>query len=320
MEHAEFRPSLPARLVVYGRLLRLSLAPSALADVAAGVLLGSGGAWPAGSWPWRLMLASACVYHGAMALNDWADREHDRRTRPERPLPSGAVLERAALGLGIGLPLAGVLLAWGVAPGLGVVALGLALAASAYDLAGRGPWLGPGLLALCRAGNLALGVLAGWLVSGLEPEVRSLLPALVYGAYVFVVSRLGRLEDGEEGGELGVRPRRLLMRAAGWLVVLPLAGLVPGAVPGDLAGAAAALVLSLLAARGLVGAAREEGPWTLPRVGRSMGLALRRLLIVSAAVALLCADLGRLDGWLVAAGVLAGYPVALLLRRVFPPS
>ena len=69
-------------LLRWGALLRLSMSPSAAADAAAGVLLGAG-TWPAGPAPFLLVAGSLCVYHGGMALNDWADRGHDARTRPE---------------------------------------------------------------------------------------------------------------------------------------------------------------------------------------------------------------------------------------------
>ena len=52
-----------------------------------------------------------------------------------------------------------------------------------------------------------------------------------------------------------------------------------------------------------------------------MGAALRRLLIFSATCALVgAARGGSADGWIVAAVILAGYPVSFALRRVFPPS
>ena len=89
-------------MLALGRLLRLSLAPTALADVAAGTVLGAM-TWPDGLGPFQLMLASACVYHGAMALNDWADRAADARTRPGRPIPSGAIAPYTALALAVTL-------------------------------------------------------------------------------------------------------------------------------------------------------------------------------------------------------------------------
>jgi len=309
----------PSKPVVYGRLLRLSLAPSALADVAAGALLGGEGSWPRGAAPFLLMLASSCIYHGAMALNDWADREHDGRTRPERPIPSGGVPAGTALLLGILLPLFGVFVAASIDPLLAGAAAVVAVLATGYDLFGRGPWSGPLLLGSCRAGNMSLGILLGTgSLAGAGPGI--FLPAVVYGLYVVTVSRLGRLEDGEESGPPGDRPARLLRTAAAWLLALPLLWLVPGLLPGELAGFLSALGLAVFAASGLVMASRSEEEWTPATIGRSMGLALRRLLVLSASTALLCAGTSGPDAWLVAAGILLGYPFALGLRRVFPPS
>ena len=95
-------------MLALGRLLRISLFPSAFADVAAGIVLGTRGAGlPLGTSA-LLVLASLCVYHGGMALNDWVDREGDRRTRPERPIPSGAIPAPAALAITAGLFAVGV--------------------------------------------------------------------------------------------------------------------------------------------------------------------------------------------------------------------
>src|SRR5512137_294118 len=93
----------------WGRLLRLSLAPTAAADVAAGAVAGAG-AWP-GRGVFVLMIASLCVYHGGMALNDWADRKEDRVLRPDRPIPAGGVSPPAGLAAGLALLVSGPLIA-----------------------------------------------------------------------------------------------------------------------------------------------------------------------------------------------------------------
>ena len=59
----------------WGRLLRVALLPSAVADIAAGVVLGAG-VWPAGPGPFLLIAASLAVYHGALVLNDSFGRTH----------------------------------------------------------------------------------------------------------------------------------------------------------------------------------------------------------------------------------------------------
>ena len=140
----------------WGRLLRLSLAPTAAADIAAGAVAGAG-AWPTGG-VFVLMLASLAVYHGGMTLNDWADREGDRPLRPDRPIPSGAVRPAAALLVGASLLLIGPLLAYSCSPASAGVLLAVSATAFAYDVRLRGAVLGPLLLAACRAGNLTAGI------------------------------------------------------------------------------------------------------------------------------------------------------------------
>lgn len=310
-----------AALLAWGRLLRLSLAPSALADIAAGVVLGAG-AWSGGARPFLLMAGSACVYHGGMALNDWADRAEDARLGRPRPIPAGSIGAPAALALAVALLAVGPLLAWAAAPRCGLVLGAVALCAALYDLAGRGPWRGPLLLAACRAGNLGAGLA---LASTLVPfRTLLLLAPLSYGLYVFLVSRLARLEDTDpEEGEL--RPARLLLALI--LALLGL-GVVAGALalhPVSLAPdrpiwvSLGAVVLVQLGSIGLERSLRElgRGAWRAVDVQRVAGMGLRRLLVASSALAL---GAGTQDGLVVSALILCGYPLSFALRRVFPPT
>lgn len=90
--------------------------------------------------PWALV-ASAVVAVGMgiflMALNDALDARHDRAFEPDKPIPSGKVTQRAALGLAM----AGLLAALGAAVALGPMSVILALVATGavvfYNLAGR---------------------------------------------------------------------------------------------------------------------------------------------------------------------------------------
>jgi 4-hydroxybenzoate polyprenyltransferase len=83
--------------MAWGRLLRLSLAPSAAADVLAGAVVVSAGLPHELGRLALVTLGALCVYHGGMALNDWADRAEDARLRPERPLPRGEIAPASAL-------------------------------------------------------------------------------------------------------------------------------------------------------------------------------------------------------------------------------
>ncbi len=308
----------------YGQLLRLSLTASALADAAAGLLVGARG-WPAGSAPWLVLAASASVYHGGMALNDWADRQVDATVpaRSARPLASGAVAASTALAIAVVLLVLGPVLAASVALPSALVLAAVGVTAVLYDLIGRGPWLGPFLLGLCRAGNLGAALLAGHLLAHAEQDSTAVdlarlaaLP-LAYGAYVFLVSRLGRLEDAEDAiGDRRVSPGALIVFIA--LVLLTPALLpTPTGYDSGIVARVAAFTVGAFGAVGLVRAGLARTDWTPNDVLPVMGMALRRLLVFTASVALLT---GTTAGWVGAGLILAGFPLSHGLRRVFPPS
>lgn len=306
-------------MLAFARLLRLSLAPTVAADVIVGVLIGHAGRWPGGGSPWLLVGASLLIYHGAMALNDWADREQDAHTRPGRPIPSGAVSPSAALVLGWAMPAAGVCLAATVSAPLAMGYGLLAACAWVYDLKGRGPWRGPMLLGLCRGGNLALGMALAW--STQEPVACAPTPILVaapllYATFIGCVSLLGRLEDGQ-GGTLGRRPTRFLKGAAAALGAIPALGLALSPAPTAWAWAACA-ALALGSAAWLLNAIPSE-KWTQELVGQAMGRALRSTLPFTAALAILHAGDSVPARW-VALSVLTALPLSHALRRVLPPS
>jgi len=287
--------SIARSFVAWGRLLRLSLTTTAVADVIGGALFAAHG-WPAvPSRLWLPILASLCVYHGGMALNDWVDCDRDFKTRPDRPIPSLAVSQEAALTVAIVLLALGPLLAsWYWVPSC-LVLTTVALLAVVYNLFGRGPWTGPLLLGLCRAGNLMAAMLA---FAGALTTACTLLAA-GYGVYVFLVARLGRMEDGEEA-QIAMRPKPLLI-GAGVCQLVPLAfGLA----------ATAPIAAGWLAWMGL-----KTPAWSRATVMQAMGTSLRLLIFYTASLAWIGA------GPEYGLGLLAiGFSVAWLLRQVFPPS
>ena len=300
----------------WARLTRISLFPTAVADIVAGAVLASG-RWPGLDVLW-VALGSLCVYHGGMVLNDWADQGHDLETRPDRPLTSGSIRPTVALVVGWLLIGAGPLVALpaGREPSGLLVAAGIS--AVVYDLWGRGPLLGPLLIAACRALNLGAGVA----IAAAQPLGFAPIPAVVvaapllYGAYVFTVSRLGRLEDGEDEAPLARRPSRFLILAAIWLVAAGALAFFASA-RADSYGPWPALVLAGVGAFGLVQLAVSTPLWTGPLVGRAMGQALRRLLVFTAALALAAQGV---TGLVAAAAILCGYAISHTLGRWFPPS
>ena len=133
-----------------------------------------------------LPLASACLYAGGMALNDYADRHLDALERPERPIPSGRVTEQRALRVAVGLTAAGVGLA-AAGGGRRALAVAVPLAASVwtYDTVAKDRPVGPVVMAACRGLDVLMGAGVG--------HLRAALPAAaglaVHTAGVTLVSR-----------------------------------------------------------------------------------------------------------------------------------
>jgi 4-hydroxybenzoate polyprenyltransferase len=294
----------------WGRLLRLSLAPSVVADVIAGHVAASG-AWRPGEWG-GLSVAALCLYHGGMALNDWADRAHDARTRPDRPIPSGAIPATTALGVALALLAAGAGIACFALPlGLRWIPALLVASIAAYDLGPRGAWSGPLLLGTCRGANLALGLAAAGPV-----QAWWLAPVGLYAGYVIALSRVGRHEDAA-AASVELRVLRLPLAAAA-LCMLGLAAAPPWPFePTRLwLARSAALALALVALWPLR-ALHARPVFERREVLACMGQLLRRLLVCTAILAL---ARGTGAAFAAAAVVLCGYPLAFFLRRIFPPS
>jgi len=313
-------------LLAVARLLRIALLPSALCDVITGLAIGYAGRVPESAAPWLLIPASLGVYHGAMALNDWADRRDDASARPDRPIPSGAVPAGVALIIAATLMVGGVLWAAGAGLRAGAVMLAVAVLAALYDVAGRGPVRGPLLLGLCRFGNLGVGAAAAYTIEGdaLQPVV--LLPALAYGAHVFFIGRLGRLEDEEDDRPLGQRPTAALRGAAATALLIPPAtwwAVREAAAPANVDAATWGLLLGMaLAARSAfaIHARAREGAregWTRSRVEGATGEVLRRLPTTVGGAAAAVLLLGNL-GFVALVVALAGGKVSGVLRRWFP--
>ena len=319
-------PAQGAPLLAVARLLRIALLPSALCDVVTGLAIGYAGRAPDSAAPWLLIPASLGVYHGAMALNDWADRGEDATARPDRPIPSGAVPAGVALVIAATLMVGGVLWAAGAGLRAGAVMLAVAVLAALYDVAGRGPLRGPLLLGLCRFGNLGVGAAAAYTIEGgaLPPVV--LLPALAYGAHVFFIGRLGRLEDDEDDRPLEGRPTAALLGAAGTALLIPPAtwwAVRETADPPNAGAAAWGLLLGLaLAGRSayaILARAREgaRAGWTRGRVEAATGEVLRRLPTTVGGAAASVLLYGNLGGVALVVALVGG-KLSGLLRRWFP--
>ncbi len=319
-------------VIGFGRLIRVALAPSAAADIIVGIAIAHRGQWPTTALPWLLVPASLGIYHGAMALNDWSDRHEDAVSRPDRPIPSGSIGPGFALGISVLLILGGILWATAAGPRAGIWMAVVALLAVGYDLAGRGPLRGPMLLGLCRAGNLGAGLASPYLVGQMDLQAAPLLLplSLLYGLHIFFISRLGRLEDLEDEEPLEDRPTDAMRGAGFTALAVPVVGIlacgwIAMSRPSEevMLPIAAGLVLSSALAGwnavAILGRARveHEKGWERASVGAATGLALRRLPMFTASIAVIAAFMGPAS-WVAIAFAILGAKVSGMLRSVFP--
>lgn len=254
--------ALGAKRTAYLRLIRAPAVWSALGDPVAGALIARGRFPPLAAIP-----AAAALYLAGMALNDLADREEDARERPERPIPSGTVSAREAVGLGGTLLLAGLR----AAGSAGASRTGAALAGTVvgYDFAlKRFPLLGPAAMGSCRALSLLLGAEAA---AGSRGVRRTLGAASLLGSYVAGITVLARGETG------AAAPRASIVGAA--LAGAALLGTLRRGGGRSLPWVAA---VAALAGPATARALRDPRP---DRVGPAVGTLIRAIPALDAALA-----------------------------------
>jgi 4-hydroxybenzoate polyprenyltransferase len=194
-------------------LARVSNTPTVVSNVIAGAVLASA---PASFGDLALpAVALAAFYTAGMMLNDVLDERVDRTQRPERPLPSGEVSARAALGAVVALFAGGAVLLLATSLRSFLAGLGLIALIVLYDAWHKGNALSPVLMAGCRA---LVYVVAGLAVADALGD-ESLVAAALLFAYVVGLTQLAKAE----GGGLAARwpVIAVLAPAVYWLKELP---------------------------------------------------------------------------------------------------
>ncbi len=200
-----------ARLRDYLELVRIPNAFTAVADVLAGFFF-AGGMHSDALALVVLAAASACIYSGGVALNDVLDVEWDLGERPERPIPSGRVTPRAGRWLAYSLLAVGVVLAGSISSRTRLPVALLVVSIVLYDGFMKTTVMGPGLMGLCRALNLALGMS---LAPALWTTSHAFALALMW-LYVTSVTVFARQEAGESSrGWLSAATLGLCLAVAG---------------------------------------------------------------------------------------------------------
>ena len=96
---------LSERITLLLRLGRVSNLPTVWTNTLTGVVL-AGGNLSSMEVP-SLIVAFTSFYTGGMFLNDAFDRDSDRHTRPDCPIPAGLIQTRAVFAMGNGMVLLG---------------------------------------------------------------------------------------------------------------------------------------------------------------------------------------------------------------------
>jgi 4-hydroxybenzoate polyprenyltransferase len=283
-------------------LVRLPAALTVPGDTFAGA---AAAGWPLGRRTFALPVASAFLYWAGMALNDYADRELDAVERPERPVPSGRVTPRQALGVATGLTAAGLGVA-AVAGGRDVLAVAAPLAASvwAYDLWLKTTPAGPLAMAAARSLDVAMG--AG------RARISACVPAAAtVGLHTLALTTLSR--DEVNGPKSAAAPAVALAGTAASATAALLGGSAAAGATRRTGTARVASAALTAAYAGLVGraqlaAVREP---TAERVRAATGTGILGMAPLQAALA---ARAGALPA---AAAVVAVVPLGrALFRRV----
>jgi len=203
---------LRSRVYTYLELVRLPNLFTAAADVVAGFLYAGG---RLENWidPVGLTAASVFLYAGGAALNDVCDVERDKHERPERPIPSGRVSRSASLRIAVGLLAIGFGFAALTSARATMIAGSLIVAIVLYDAVLKSTPVAPGIMGLCRALNLALGMNAAWTLW----TAAALTPIGLMWLYVTSVTFFARQEAGVSS------PSRLTLGTVG--VCAAVAGL-----------------------------------------------------------------------------------------------
>lgn len=181
------------------QLIRLPNFLTVPGDILVGGLVATGGAFSFSLF-WAGILASLCFYGFGIVLNDAMDAAVDRRERPDRPIPSGAISRIAAFGIASLFCVAGFAVLF-FASNTAALFIGgvLCILIAAYNFGlKRIPLIGVLTMAACRGCNVILGMVA--IAPSAENPVfyQVFLNGFQIAAYVFAFSVLALRETDSD--------------------------------------------------------------------------------------------------------------------------
>jgi 4-hydroxybenzoate polyprenyltransferase len=308
------------RLMAWLKVFRVPNLFTVPGDPAAGFLLAAGGGVPAGGW-WALgwvSLSSLLLYMAGLASNDYFDLEEDRRDRPDRPLPSGAVNPAAALTAAVVLAVAGLgAAALASMSSLGVAVVLLACVAAYNMRLKHYRVIGPLGMGLCRGLSLLLGAAAA---VPCPPAAGGLVLVAAGGLVAYIMAVTAIAADETKRQRLSVRrwmPAAVILVVLAWLGLERISGAGTDEKGLSLGVALACSVLTLGVA--LKCGRVLKGTPEPAVVARTIGRFIRVLIPFQATLATLAAWSGP-SGWMVAAIIMALWPMGVMTGRKFYAS
>ncbi len=272
----------------------------------------------------RTILVGTCLLAAGMVQNGAADAEADRRAKPGRPIPRGAVGLAAAHVAWVGLTLAALALATTLGRDVLQAAVAISVLTAAYHLGlKRRRVVGCLVLGAARGLDLALGGLALVHASRTAPagsrlaelshsnldDFQLLVPA--YAAYMACASLHASTDDepmtGRGWSRAGLGAGALVLAG---LAALALHALVRDGLPWPHRLVAPALLLLALA--------RLLRAWRSRPAPAVTGVALSNLYLFDAAIVALAAHVAFALGGV--ALILLLFAASRLLLRSFPPT
>ncbi len=182
------------------KLGRVSNLPTVWTNGLTGLLLGGGTLLDQRTLP--LLIALSLFYVAGMYLNDAFDAEIDRKERPERPIPSGAIDLRTVFAASITMFMVGLcLLTWigfvatnGTGGWPGVAGIVLVISIVVYDWHHKGNPFSPLIMGVCR---MMVYVTAG-LCFLVPPPAWLLLAAVLLFSYLIGLTYIAKQENQAE--------------------------------------------------------------------------------------------------------------------------
>lgn len=294
------------RWLAWARLIRPPNLLTVPGDPLAGCLLAATGGRAADvSAAAPTVAAALAIYMAGLIWNDFADVAEDARTRPRRPIPSGAVARRSAGLSAVILSVAGLAFASLAGPVSGCVAVLLLGLVLAYDFGlKRIPLVGPLAMGLCRGLSVLLGATActGTLT---DIPVAAWTAALGMTLYIAAVSCAARTET--DAGRSGAKA--WLPAVAASLALAAVLSVARATTPDILV----ALVVAAFVWR--ISSELHKAEQAAAKI-TAIGRLIRVILLIQAAFCAVSSG----QGPLVAAILLCAWPAAAVVSRRFYSS